>query len=86
MVYTFVMETNIQKWGNSLGVRLPSQLAKKQSFKVGTRVLLKEAKNGILLKIVKQSPTNLKQLLSEITSDNLHQEVDWGESLGNEVW
>ncbi len=80
------METNIQKWGNSLGVRLPSQLAKKQSLKVGTRVSVVETKTGIALEVVKQSPADLKQLLSQITPTNLHSETDWGSHQGNEVW
>jgi len=80
------METNIQKWGNSLGVRLPSQLAKKQSLKVGTRVSVVETETGIALEVVKQSPPNLKQLLSKITPVNLHKETSWGKRQGNEVW
>lgn len=80
------METNIQKWGNSLGVRLPSQLAKKQSLKVGTRVSVVETKTGIALEVIKQSPADLKQLLSQITPANLHSETDWGSQQGNEVW
>ena len=81
------METNIQKWGNSLGVRLPKQIALNQSLKEGSRVLVTETATGISIEIVKK-PNNysLAELLKGITKNNIHTEIDWGNSVGNEIW
>ena len=87
MVYTFCMETNIQKWGNSLGVRLPKQMAQNQSLKEGSRVVVTETATGIAIEVVKKPlHHSLSELLKGITRDTIHAEMDWGDSVGNEVW
>ena len=80
------METSIQKWGNSLGVRLPKQLAEKQSLKAGTKVLVTETKTGVSIEVVKNQTRTLAQMIKSITPANLHKEVDWGAPVGKEVW
>ena len=86
-VYTLLMETSIQKWGNSLGVRLPKNIALNQSLKAGSRVLLTETKTGIAIEVVKKTRKyTLAELLKGVTKDNLHKETDWGDPVGNEIW
>jgi len=81
------METNIQKWGNSLGVRLPKSIATNQSLKVGSRVVVSETSTGIAIEVVKKSRKyTLAELLKGVTKDNLHKETEWGDPVGNEVW
>ncbi len=80
------MHTNIQKWGNSLGVRLPKQLAEKQSLKVGTKVLVTETKTGVSIEVIKQKPLSLAEMVKNISATNLHSETEWGASVGNESW
>ena len=80
------METNIQKWGNSLGIRLPKQIADKRSFKEGGRVRISETKKGIMLEVLQLPRPTLKELLKRITKENLHREEDWGGPVGNEIW
>ena len=87
IVYTLSMETNIQKWGNSLGVRLPKSIALNQSLKVGSRVVVTETKTGIAIEVVKKPRKyTLAELLKGVTKDNLHKETDWGDPIGNEIW
>ncbi|QQR64628.1 AbrB/MazE/SpoVT family DNA-binding domain-containing protein [Candidatus Kaiserbacteria bacterium] len=80
------METNIQKWGNSLGVRLPKSIAMSKSLKAGSRVLVTETKTGISIEVVKRERRTLDDMLKGITKENLHEEVDWGKPVGNEIW
>lgn len=80
------METNIQKWGNSLGVRLPKSIADSQSLKEGSRVLVTETKTGIAIEVVKKRRRTLDDMLKGITKDNLHEEFDWGKPVGKEIW
>jgi antitoxin MazE len=80
------METNIQKWGNSLGVRLPKSIAQKQSLKEGSRVVVTETKTGIAIEGIQKPAHSLTDLLKGITKENLHAETNWGTAIGNEAW
>jgi len=81
------METNIQKWGNSLGVRLPKHIALNQSLKAGSRVVVTETKTGIAIEVVKDKKYNtLAEMLAGITPLNIPELIDWGDPVGNEIW
>ena len=81
------MSTTIQKWGNSLGVRLPKELVNKIKLRSGSLVTLTSKDEGILI-----SPTDmfrhktLKELLKGVTKRNRHKLVDWGGPIGKEIW
>lgn len=78
------METNVQKWGNSLGVRLPKRLAEKHSFRDGSRVLVTETKTGISIEVIQKKPPTLDQLLKQFDKNTQHEIVDWGSDVGGE--
>lgn len=80
------METNIQEWGNSLGVRLPKAITQSQSLVAGTRVRIHETDGVIVIEPVYDTAPTLRDLLKGITPENLHKEESWGESVGNEIW
>lgn len=85
-VYTLSMETKVQKWGNSLGVRLPKEIADQQKLTAGSQVLVSADGDRVILSVVKPTKPNLKDMLNAITPDNLHQETEWGKPIGKEVW
>jgi len=80
--------TTIQKWGNSYAVRLPKAVMDKLNLQTGHSVEIREAANGRTLSIVpvKLHTHTLSEMLSRITDENRHDEVDWGSAVGNEVW
>jgi antitoxin MazE len=80
------MKTNIQKWGNSLGIRLPQALAHKKSLTVGSTVVLTETDTGVLVEVAPIQKPSLQTLVKKITQSNQHTEVDFGPAVGNEVW
>ena len=80
-VYTYIMTTKVTKWGNSLGIRIPKSLGIKEN----TEVTFKKTKSGILLE-TKNNKKTLEDLLDRVTKDNLHNEVDFGNPVGKEVW
>ncbi len=55
------METVIKKWGNSLGVRIPTLIAKSMNFNDGSPVELKNTGHGIL--ITSKQNTTLCEML-----------------------
>lgn len=77
------MQTMIQKWGNSLGVRIPSAYVKELHLKDGSPVEIVEEQGEIRIRPQK---VTLTDLLSRVSADNLHEAIDTGESLGREEW
>ncbi|TDF94675.1 AbrB/MazE/SpoVT family DNA-binding domain-containing protein [Paenibacillus piri] len=73
----------VQKWGNSLGIRIPKSLALKVGIEEGTEVDL-DVEDGHL--VIKPKSATLDELLAHVTPDNLHKEVSTGEPQGRETW
>ena len=80
------MQARVQKWGNSLAVRIPKSFAL-QSHLVHNTLVEMSLKNGkIVLFPVPQTEVSLAQLLERISADNLHGEVETGDTVGQEIW
>lgn len=78
------MEAKIQKWGNSLGIRIPMPFLKDLSLKNGSVVEIEEENDRIIIQPSKK--VELTSLISKISDDNLHSETDWGAIEGDEIW
>ncbi len=80
------MITNVQKWGNSLAVRIPKALAEDLPVREGDRVNLTVENGSLSVAPVVEESFDLDSLLDGVTAGNLHAEVDHGRSEGREVW
>lgn len=78
------MSVKIQKWGNSLGVRIPKAVIEKVNLSENTEVEI-ESKNGTIIIFPANKKYALEDLLEQITKRNLHHEEAFV-SEGNEVW
>lgn len=78
------MSVKVQKWGNSLGVRIPKTVIEKVNLKENSEVEI-ESKNGTIIISPAKKEYSLDSLLDQITKSNLHSEDDF-KSEGNEVW
>ncbi len=80
------MLTKVQKWGNSLALRIPKAFALDAQLDNDSVVEVSLVNGQIVIKPV-QSPTwTLEKLLAGVNSENIHAEADTGEAIGNEVW
>lgn len=79
------METKIQKWGNSLGLRIPKAFAKEAGVEAGSAVDISLEGGNLVIK-PKVRRYKLSDLLEDVTSENLHEAVDFGPPTGNEAW
>lgn len=79
------MTTKIQKWGNSLGIRLPKALFESGQFSEGSVVSLNQKGSEIILKVVKPRNLPLKEILKGMTKSNFEPLVDWGPAVGKEI-
>ena len=79
------MTATIQKWGNSLALRLPKALAQQIKVSEGQAVELKVTDDKLIVRAARRRPT-LDELLAKVTPDNIHPETNWGPPQGKEVW
>lgn len=79
------MRTRIQKWGNSLAVRIPRPFAEEAHIQENSAVDV-SVRGGKLVVAPVEEELTLEQLVEEITDQNRHEEVGTGNAVGNEVW
>jgi antitoxin MazE len=78
--------TQIAKWGNSLGLRLPRSVALEAQLDEGDTVTVSVKGRAIVVRPAR--PTySLNSLVARITKRNRHDETDWGTTpVGHELW
>ena len=80
------MQTKIQKWGNSLGLRIPKSFADQAGVEAGSEVDLSVENGELIIRPNRMPKYDLKNMLRRVTAKNVHQEVETGEPVGREVW
>ena len=79
------MNGMIQKWGNSLALRIPKPLADQMHLAEGDSVELRVGSRGLTVRPARPS-YRLSDLVRKITPANRHEETPWGRAVGREVW
>lgn len=80
------MQTKIQKWGNSLAVRIPAAFVKEANVAYGTAVDISVDNGKIVIEPHTAPEFKLDELLEGVTRGNRHTEVETGSVIGREVW
>lgn len=80
------MRTKIQRWGNSLAVRIPKTFAEEAGLKNDSPVEMRLIEGGLLLEPSPVWAPSLDALLEGVTESNVHHEVDTGPAQGLEAW
>jgi antitoxin MazE len=80
------MQTKIQKWGNSLALRIPKSFAEEAGVKAGSEVSLSVRDGGLVVKAARVPRPRLQDLLRKVSRRNVHRAVDTGAPVGKEVW
>jgi len=80
------MRTRIQKWGNSLAVRIPKSYATEARLEQDLLVELSLEDGKLIMQPVTPPEFTLEELLSQMTEENLHGDVEVGPAAGKEVW
>jgi len=80
------MTTVIQKWGNSLAVRLSKAVAEAATLRSGTAVEVEARAGRVVVTPVKHRKLRLNDLVRRITKSNRHDETDFGSERGHEAW
>ena len=77
------MQIVVQKWGNSLGLRIPALWAKDNNVRSGSKIEVIAEKGKIIILPQKKS---LDDMLAMVTPENIHSEVSTGNAVGKEEW
>lgn len=80
------MRTTVQKWGNSLALRIPKPFALETGIDEGVVIDLALADNRLIITPRPKSEDALARLLDQVSPDNIHGEVDTGPAVGREAW
>jgi len=79
------MRAQIARWGNSLGLRVPKDVAREIGLTEGSKVEIETKGNRIVITPIRRSFT-LAELLKDTTPDDYRQAaVDWGPDIGREI-
>ncbi|MFZ1042375.1 MAG: AbrB/MazE/SpoVT family DNA-binding domain-containing protein [Anaerolineales bacterium] len=79
------MLTKVQKWGNSLALRIPKAFALDVQLVNDSFVEISIVDGQIIITPVAAPSWTLEELLAGINKNNLHKEVDTGFAVGNEI-
>ena len=80
------MNSTVQKWGNSLALRIPRSLAKDIHLHQGSMVNVSVVEGKMVVNPKGRRKYSLSRLLKGVTKKNRHSEHDWGQAAGREVW
>jgi antitoxin MazE len=80
------MRTKVQKWGNSLAIRIPKAFAEEIDLERDTAVDVSVVDGQLVVSPAKVQLYTLESLLAGVTQENLHAELSTGQAIGNEAW
>jgi antitoxin MazE len=78
-------KTQVVGWGNSQALRIPRPILDALQLSEGDEVEMMVEDGRLTVRPVSPKLT-LESLVAAITPENRHQETDWGEPVGNELW
>ena len=79
------MQVTMRKWGNSIGVRIPAGILTELNLSAEKKVDVRAEAGRIIIEPIIDSQETLEQLVGQITPDNVHSEIDFGQPVGKEL-
>jgi antitoxin MazE len=80
------MRVLVKKWGNSASVRIPAAVMAAARIELDQAVEVREEAGRIIIEPLREDTFKLAVLVDDITSDNLHESIEFGSPAGQEVW
>jgi len=80
------MLTKIQKWGNSLALRIPKPIVQEIHVGKGSVVDLSMDDGRMVVTPSQGMKYSLTALLKTVNRKNIHTETDFGKPVGKEIW
>jgi antitoxin MazE len=80
------MKARIQKWGNSLALRIPKPFAEESNLREDSPVEISVRSGKLVVVAIEEPQLSLEELVAKITPENRHAEIETGPAVGHEVW
>lgn len=80
------MRTKVQKWGNSLAVRIPKPFADEIGLEADTAVEVSLEEGKLVVGRPEDYTVSLEELLEGVTPNSIHREIESGPAVGDEAW
>ena len=80
------MEARLQKWGNSNGIRIPSNILKSLNLKANDKVILEQDDEKIIISKPKKEKISLRKRFENYKGENLAKDFSWDDAKGKEIW
>ena len=82
------MKSRVQRWGNSLAIRIPKAFANELDVTEGSDVDLSVREGSLVIQPSKRSreKLDLAELIRQIPVDYVPEVIDWGPPVGEEIW
>ncbi len=80
------METRIQKWGNSLGLRIPKSFAEEARVEAGSAVDISVVDGDFVVRPLRRRTYDIRSLVKAIDPENMHEAIETGPPVGRETW
>lgn len=90
---TFVTQTEIKEWGNSLAMRIPRKIKEALNLQNGSQINISIDGNKVVLEAINNpffhlsADTNLLSIVNAITTQNKHSSEEFNDNVvGDEIW
>ena len=81
-----LMETRLQKWGNSSGIRIPKSFLKTLNLNTNDEVNISMEEDKIIISKINKKSISLKNRIKKYTGPNLSKDFKWDDNRGREIW
>ena len=80
------MEARLQKWGNSLGIRIPNSIIKTLNLKPNDLLEINQVEDKVVISISKNNKISLQERFNNYNGKNLAKDFEWDNTQGDEIW
>lgn len=80
------MEARLQKWGNSYGIRIPSNILKSLNLKKDDTLEILQEEEKIVITVKKNKKISLRERFANYKGEDLTKEFVWDNPVGKEIW
>ena len=80
------MEARLQKWGNSVGIRIPHSILKDLNLKINDLINIEKIEDKVVITKQTKEKISLQELFNKYNGDNLAKDFSWDDPQGREIW
>ena len=80
------MEARLQKWGNSIGIRIPHSILKELNLKINDLIKIEKIDDKVVITKQTTPKISLSERFKEYHGDNLAKDFSWDDAKGKEIW